>query len=62
MGAFEIFVIRLILSAMFAVLISRFFFQDMAVIKVLGLAVIMLGLAYLLEYFRKRDSEGGNGS
>jgi len=54
MGPFELFVIRLFLSIMFAFLISRFFFQDMNMIKVFGLAVIMCGLAYVLEYFRKR--------
>ncbi len=54
MGAPEIFFIRLSLSIMFAFLICRFFFQSMPMIKVFGLAVIMLGLAYVLEYFRKR--------
>ncbi|MDY6974108.1 MAG: hypothetical protein SV775_17605 [Thermodesulfobacteriota bacterium] len=58
MGSFEIFVIRFVLSVMFAFFVSRFFFQDMAVIKVFGLAVVMLGLAYVSEYFRKRNRGG----
>jgi len=55
MGKFDIFVIRFVLSVMFAFLVSRFFFQNMAVIKVFGLALVMLGLAYVSEYFRKRN-------
>ena len=59
MGSLEIFVIRLLLSFMFAFLVCRVFFQKMPLINVAGLALILLGLAYLFEYFRKRD-EGGN--
>jgi hypothetical protein len=54
MGKPELFALRFILSIIFAVLISRFFFQNMAIMKVCGLALILLGLAYLLEYLRKR--------
>jgi uncharacterized membrane protein len=55
MRKIEIFAIRLILSVICAFLVSRFFFQKLAVIKVFGLALILLGLAYLFEYLRKRD-------
>jgi Flp pilus assembly protein TadB len=58
MGAFELFVIRLILSGMIAFLITRFFFQNTPVIMVFALAIAMLGLAYLLERLRKRDKRG----
>jgi hypothetical protein len=58
MGAFEIFVLRFILSAIIAWLICRFFFQETPFIRVFGLALIMLGLAYLLE-FLKRGKKGG---
>jgi len=61
-GPFEIFVIRALLSGMFATLISRFFFKDLQVIKVLGLAVLMLGLSYVLEYLRRRNREGDHES
>lgn len=47
--------LRLILSIVFAALISRFFFQSMEIIKIIGLGVVLFGLAYLLEYLRKRD-------
>ena len=62
MGAFEIFVIRLILSVVIAVLICRFFFQETPLIKVFGLALIMMGLAYGLEYLKRRKKGGIHGS
>ena len=62
MGKLQIFFIRLILSGIFAFLLSRIFFQDMAVEKIFGLALIMLGLAYLLEYLRKRDKGENHGN
>lgn len=55
MGKLEIFALRLVLSIVFAVLISRFFFQNMEIIKIIGLGIVLFGLAYLLEYLRKRD-------
>jgi hypothetical protein len=62
MGTFEIFVIRLILSVVIAVLICRFFFQETPLIKVFGLALIMMGLAYILEYLKRRKKGGIHGS
>ena len=59
MGSFSIFFIRLVLSVMLAFIISRFFFQGTSMIKIFGLAVIMLGLAYLFEYRKKEDKENG---
>lgn len=55
MGSFYIFFIRLILSFLIALLISRFFFQGTSIVKVLGLAVILFVLAYVFEYTKKRD-------
>ncbi|MFH1952227.1 MAG: hypothetical protein ABIL06_11495 [Pseudomonadota bacterium] len=55
----RIIVIRLILSGVFALVISRLFFQDLSVSKVLGLGVVLFGFAYLFEYVRKRNKEGG---
>lgn len=62
MGSFEFFVIRLLLSVLFAVLIGRFFFQGTPVLKIAGLAAALLAMAYLLEYLRKRDKGGKNES
>lgn len=58
MGRFEVFVIRLLLSSLLAVVIGRFFFDPMTAPKVAGLTLVMLALAYIFEYFRQRD-EGG---
>ena len=55
----RIIIIRLILSGIFAFIISRLFFQNMSALKVIGLGVVMFGFAYLFEYVRKRDKEGG---
>jgi hypothetical protein len=55
MGKPVIFALRLVLAVIFAVLISRFFFQNMEIIKIIGLGIVLFGLAYLLEYLRKRD-------
>ena len=57
MGAFYIFVIRFVLSAIVAFLICRFFFPGASIIRVLGLAVIMLVLSYLFENTRKKERE-----
>jgi uncharacterized membrane protein len=62
MGTFQTFVIRLILSMLFAVLACRIFFQGTPLIRVFGLGVLLLGLAYLFEYVRKRNREGDDGS
>lgn len=57
MGSFGIFVIRLILSVGFAFITSRVFFKSTSLINVIGLAVVLLGLAYLFEYFKRRDGD-----
>ena len=51
--------IRLVLSGIFAVVISRLFFNDMSAAKVVGLGVALFGFAYLFEYVRNRNKEGG---
>ena len=49
------------LSAMLAILIGRFFFQGSPVPKIIVLAMVMLGLAYLFEFTKKRDNGGKDG-
>ncbi len=61
MGSLEFFVIRVVLSLLFAVLISRFFFAGSGVLPVVGLAAVLLALAYCLEYLRKRDERNNHG-
>jgi hypothetical protein len=53
-SGFQIFVLRAILGAVFAVVISRIFYPDANLIHVAGLGIILVGLAYLAQYLRKR--------
>jgi uncharacterized membrane protein YuzA (DUF378 family) len=62
MGAFSVFVIRLVVSIIVAFLISRLFFQGASIYKICGLAAIMLVLAYLFEFTKRKDKEGQNGT
>jgi len=54
MDRFQVFVIRAILGGVFAVVLSRFFYQDAKLPYVLGLGVILVGLAYFAEFLRNR--------
>ncbi len=54
MTRFHVFIIRAILGAGFAVLLSRMFYPDANLVYVAGLGVILVGLAYFAEYLRNR--------
>jgi len=56
-GQFNIFIIRAILGAVFAVVLSRFFYPDAKVAYVIGIGIILVGLAYLAEYLRNRKNK-----
>ena len=62
MGPFEIFIIRILLSVLISVLMCRVFFQRTEWFMVAGLAFVLLGIAYLMEYLKKRDKGGGYGT
>lgn len=62
MGAFSVFLIRLVVSIILAFLISRLFFQGASMYKILGLAAIMLVLAYLFEFTKRKGRERQNGT
>jgi hypothetical protein len=51
---FHIFIIRAILGAVFAVILSRMFYPEANAIYVAGLGIILVGLAYFAEYLRNR--------
>ncbi len=57
MGPFQIFGIRVILSVVFGFIAAKIFLKDTDVIRVGGLALLMLALSYLLAYVRKRNKE-----
>jgi len=52
--AFPVFIIRLILGLAFSVVISRMFFNEIQPINVIGLTIFLVGMAYVLGYFRGR--------
>ena len=54
MTQFHIFIIRAILGAGFAVILSRMFYAEAKIIYVAGLGIILVGLAYFAEYLRNR--------
>jgi hypothetical protein len=54
---FHIFIIRAILGAVFAVILSRMFYPEANAIYVAGLGVILVGLAYFAEYLRNRKKQ-----
>ncbi|MDQ1331117.1 MAG: hypothetical protein QG578_1383 [Thermodesulfobacteriota bacterium] len=55
MTRFYVFILRIILGAAFAVFLSRFFYPDWKIIYVAGLGAFLVAMAYILEYWRKRD-------
>ena len=60
MTRFYIFVIRAVLGLMFAVFLVRFFYGEVAPFYVAGLAVFLVGFAYVLEYWRKKKQHDSN--
>ncbi|MFO7963306.1 MAG: hypothetical protein R6U50_05235 [Desulfobacterales bacterium] len=54
MAGFQKFILRAILGAVFAVILIRIFYPQAHVMYTAGLTVILVGLAYLAESFRKR--------
>ncbi len=55
MSAPVILAVRVLVSVLFALFIAYFFFRNTSVFLVLGMSIALLGLAYLLEYLRKRN-------
>jgi len=60
MTRFYIFVFRLVLGAIFAVLLSRFFFPKASMPWVIGVGICLVGLAYVTEYFRMQRKGPGH--
>jgi len=51
---FNIFIIRAVFGAVFAVVLTRMFYGKVEIFYVAGLAVFLVGMAYVMEYFRKK--------
>lgn len=54
MNSFILFFIRAVLGLAFAVLITRIFKGSIQLDYVAGLAVVLVGIAYVFEWLRKR--------
>ena len=54
LNQFQIFFIRAVIGAFFAVVITRMFYGRVHLAYVAGLAIILVGLAYFAEFLRKR--------
>ena len=54
MTQFQIFVIRAVIGAVVAVVLTRMFYGKVEIIYVAGLAIFLVGMAYVMEYFRKK--------
>ena len=52
----SIFTIRAILGAAFAVLLSRFFYPRANIVYVIALGIFLVGMAYVMEYFRNKKT------
>ena len=50
------FLLRAILSGVIAVIIARTFRPNGGPLTVVGLSIFLLGMAYLLDYFRKHNT------
>jgi hypothetical protein len=57
MTQFNIFIIRAVIGAVFAVVLTRMFYGKVEIVYVAGLAVFLVGMAYLMEYYRKKRKE-----
>jgi hypothetical protein len=56
LNQFQIFIIRAVLGAGFAVILSRMFYPEARILYVIGLGIILVGLAYFAEYLRNRKT------
>ena len=52
---FNIFVMRAILGGFFAVVLTRFFYGKVEPLYIAGLAVFLIGMSYVTEYFRNKS-------
>ena len=50
-----IFMIRVVMGIVFAILATRLFYPDSGMVTVMAVAGVLVGMAYILENFRKRN-------
>jgi len=54
---FSIMIMRVILGVVFAFFLVRFFYGRVEPIWVVGLAIFLVGMSYITEYFRNRKRD-----
>ena len=54
MNKFNIFIMRAILAAFFAVILTRFFYGRVELLYVVGLAIFLMGMSYVTGYYRSK--------
>ncbi|MES0350197.1 MAG: hypothetical protein ABUK19_05715 [Desulfobacteria bacterium] len=52
-----IFMIRVVMAIVFAILATRLFYPDSGMVTVMAVTAVLVGMAYILENFRKRNKE-----
>jgi uncharacterized membrane protein HdeD (DUF308 family) len=57
MNALIIFTIRAVTGIIGAVLVTRFFHPKAGIVELVGLAIFLVGVAYVMEAFRKRKKD-----
>ena len=56
MNHFSVFFIRLVLGAVFAVVLGRMFYPEASPFYLVGLGIILVSLAYFAEFLRNRKN------
>ncbi|MFP4225998.1 MAG: hypothetical protein ACLFRF_04630 [Desulfobacterales bacterium] len=56
MNQLQIFIMRAALGGIFAVILTKIFRPEAGAPAMIGLAIILVGLAYVFEFFRKKKS------
>ncbi len=54
MTSYQIFAIRAVLGIVFAVVILRFFYPRAGIAYAIGLAIFLVGMAYITEAWRRK--------
>ncbi len=57
MNRFYIFIMRMVLGAVLAVVIARMFYPDKPIVYVAGLGAFLVLLAYSFEYIRNKKKD-----
>ena len=57
MDKIGIFIIRAVMSVVFAFIITRFFHPEMSLFHIAGISILLMVSAYLAEYLRNRKQK-----